>query len=461
MLLHESVSKLATKFILEDHSILQSLDACIMSLRESRTASAENSIWLNLPEDEFRQNLVTLEERTNTIPMDPCVFNSTTWDSDCSKRRYMLPLELEQQVADDFACLVAVAEGAQSVAAVCIEQCLNGEGITLRFAAMDLSLNESVKMALQASADVLQQAASSSEHSLDSYTELLFDILMKLHESRMLARLRSQKWEKPKYLSKSHKKPLWQDFANLAHRAQLAYQKHEKNLRSSVETQIKDLSLVYKDFETAEDNLSSLKSLVDASFKFCSSNEIKDYLQRLLHQTKTTSQIAAAIKSLRQIQKITAHRRIATSLITTAKAYPTLFRKINIAYLTPYKSVPTTIGYHEWAKSCHLHAEVQLAVYYDLNPEYRPRVIGISKWLCYLCYRFLEKHGMFFPSKTHGQLFDQWTVPDLEEFGEEVVGRYRRIVEGMNEVVVGQIAEEPMLSRLKPMTSCTVDHLLV
>lgn len=432
-----------------------------MSLREPRTASAENSIWLDLPEDVFRQNLVTLEERTNTIPMDPRIFSPKVWKSDGAGSTYVLPLGVEQQVADDFACLVAVAEGAQSVAAVCIEQFPSDKGMTLRFAAMDLSLDEIVKVALRASVRVLEQVASmprqDDEVDLGTYVETLFDIIIRLHESRLLARLRSQKWEKPRYLSKSHKKPLWQDFVNLAHRAQFAYQKHEKSMRLHIETLIKNLSLVHEDFETFEDNLSSLKSLVDASFVFCSNSDIKDYLQRLSSQTKQTSQIAAAIKSLRQIQKIAAHRRMAISLVKAAREHPSLFSKIDIAYLIPYKGVPTSIGHHEWAKSCHVHAEVQLAVYYDLNPEYRPRVIGISKWLCYLCYRFLDAHKMFFPSKTHGQLFDQWTIPDLAGFDDGLVGRYRGIVLNMNEVIVGQIAEEPQLSRLKPMTSCTVD----
>jgi hypothetical protein len=427
---------------------------------EVRTACEEKSIWLELPEDTFREHLVTLQDRTNTIPMDPKVFKPTEWVSEWDiGSSHRLPLEVEQQVADDFACLAAVAEGAQSVAAVCIEEHTKLPGVTIRFAAVDISLDEDVKTALGTVADILMHAASASESgntTSDTYVKRLFDVLIELHRSRILARLRSSKWEKPKYLSKSHKKPLWQDFPNLIHRAQFAYTKQEKTTRQTVESQLNALSLIYEGFETTKDDF-SLKHLVGASLEFCSREEIKDFLRRLQSQTNQTAQVAGAIKSLRQIQKIAAHRRMSISLIQIAQKYTSLFQIITIAYLAPYKSVPTTIGYHAWARTCHVHAEVQLAVYYDLNPEYRPRVIGTSKWLCYLCYWFLKAHKLFFPAKTHGQLYDQWTIPDLMEFDKAMVTRYRRVVRDMDEAIIRQIEGEPEMLRLKPMTSCTVD----
>jgi len=432
-----------------------------MPPRESRTAPADRSIWLEIREETFREHLVTLEERTNTIPMDPMIFSPEDWSSSGpSGCVYTLPLKTEQQVADDFACLVAVEEGAQSVAAVCIEEHVQPAGILFRFAAVDLSLSEDVKLALQAVADVLMKAASTANLEKFSNGDInhLYDLVITLHQYRLLARLRSSKWDKPRYLSKSHKKPLWQDFPNLVHRTQFAYTKQEKALRQLVESHLDSLSLVYKRFESAEDDLvSSLKRLVNDSYEFCSNKVIKEYLQRLQSQTKRTSQIAAAIKSLHQIQKIATYRRASIFLVNTAHQYPTLFQNITIAYLDPYQSVPTSIGYHEWAKTCHVHAEVQLAVHYDMNPQYQPRIIGTSKWLCYLCHQFLQAHKLFFPSKTHGQLYDQWTIPDLCDFNDDILQRYRNIIKAMDSVTLGQLECEPELTRLKPMTSCAVD----
>jgi OTT_1508-like deaminase len=424
---------------------------------DPRTASQDKSVWFDLPEERFRQHLVSLQERTGPTPMDPQVFSIGKWFSisPSVNESYVLPVDIEQQLADDFAFLAAVAEGAQSVAAVCIEENSRTSGMTLRFAAMDVSKNEAVKMALQGLCSILSRAATlgSDESSFVPITPL-FHHIIQLHFHRLLARLRSSKWEKPKYLSKSHKKPLWKDFANLVHRAQHTYSKKEKTIREMVENRLKELAMIYEHFEASEDQMSSMMELVNVSFIFSLAEEIKDYSQRLQNSTKHTHQVASAIKTLRQIQKIASYRRICLLLVSAARKYPSLFQQVRIEYLVPYMEVPTSIGYHEWATTCHVHAEVQLAVYYDLNRNYRPRCIGTSKWLCYLCYQFLSAHNQFFPSKTHGRMFDQWTLPDLMEFNEALVQDYRRILKEMDGTVLQQIENEPQVRKLQRMTSC-------
>ena len=442
-----------------------------MERKEICTASSNRSIWLELPEDTFRQHLVQLEERSNAIPIDPIVFTAEEWlsnSSDMAENSYTLPLETEQQVADNFAFLAAVAEGAQSVAAVCVEEHNGSGGIKIRFAALDISLNESIKTALQTTSSILTEAASKPREDFSVHFEQLFPLVIGFHSHRILARLRSVKWEKPKYLSKTHKKPLWKDFPNLIHRVQFHYTKEEKSLRQFVEGALHELAAIYECFETYDTELSSLQHLVDASFTFSSNDGIRDFTRRLQGTRKPTCQLAAAIKSLRQIGKIASYRRVCISLLQTARTYPHLFREIRIVYLTPYKSVPTAIGYEDWAKTCHVHAEIQLAVYYDLQttshteetPEsqsrgavLRPRCIGTSKWLCYLCYLFLQAHNQFFIKRTHGRLYDQWTVPDLLDYGEEILRRYRGILKVIDDVVVNGISENPEMGRLAPMTS--------
>ena len=151
---------------------------------------------------------------------------------------------------------------------------------------------------------------------------------------------------------------------------------------------------------------------------------------------------------------------------------------MQLAFLTPYKSVSTEIGYEAWATTCHVHAEVQLAVFYDLlsqpssamdakldsfNEDFRrPRVIGTSKWLCYLCHLFLSCHGGFVPANTHGRLYDQWTVPDLIEYQPELRAQYRGILRAMDDEVLQETrnavpagADESSFVRWRaePMTS--------
>lgn len=373
-------------------------------------------------------------------------------------------------MADDFACLVAVEEGAQSVAAVCIEEHPHAPRLRLQFAAMDVSFNDAVRTALEEVSIILSKAAASNISSfsdlLPDPVDALFHTIIRLHLRRLLARLRSRKWVKPKYLSKSHKKPLWQDVENLVHRADFAYTKKEKAAKALVKKLLDELAAVYEAFEkSSEDDATEMEGVVMASFGFFSTDAIKEYLIRLENSVGATptSQVASAIKSLRQIQKIASYRRISVSLVKFAKDYPRLFESgISFAYLTPYQSVPTIVAYEEWAKTCHVHAEIQLAVHYDLifqqEPDlfFLPRAIGISKSLCYLCYRFLKAHQKFFPSRTHGRLYDQWTVPDLAEFDDATVSRYRSILKDIDGEVVRHRDNEPELRRIEPMTSIDV-----
>ncbi len=65
-------------------------------------------------------------------------------------------------------------------------------------------------------------------------------------------------------------------------------------------------------------------------------------------------------------------------------------------------------------KFAKVHAEIQLLLHYELHPELqRPRVICSSKSACYLCNLFVRLHGVYHISRTHGRLYEKWTLPDL------------------------------------------------
>jgi hypothetical protein len=341
-----------------------------MERKDIRTRSIDESIWCDLSKDTFRQHLVNLEETTNAVPIAPQYFSAADWlpaSPHDPNTKYSLPLVVEQRLADDFASLVAVDEGAQSVAAVCVEQHLGPPSLTLRFAALDISLNNETKTALEGWSSILSTVDADREENGSNAMKVLYHSIVRLHRRRLLARLRSSHWEKPKYLSKSHKKPLLKDIDNLIHRAQFSYTRKEAESRLQVEKHLRDLVSTYQAFENISGNhLEDLYSLVAASFEFCSTASIQDFLVRLEDSigSTPTPQVASAIKSLRQIQKIASYRRIPISLVSIATRYPQMFTHgLSMAYLPPYQSIPTLIGYESWARTLHVHAEVQLALH--------------------------------------------------------------------------------------------------
>ena len=430
---------------------------------DPRSAQADKSIWQNLTEDKFRHHLVQLAERTNSVPMEPEVFSFESWLGDGNSNNHenhLLPFAVEHQLADDFALLAAVEEGAQSVAAACIEEFSDGKGLTVVLAAMD-AVKPRHQDALSGIARALMDLAHGrykdviiDSHSLPDLRGRIF----RLHRNRIIARLRSVRWPKPQYLAESHKKPLWKDFTNLIHRAQFLYSKREQRSRFAIQLRLQKLALLYEGFEDAGTDFlqdqNYLTRVVEESYRLCTCDDMKAYVHRL-QTVRATAQVAAAIKCVRQIEKIAAYWRIPMSLLRAVEQYPSLFMEMNFQYLTPYKSIPTSIAYESWAKTCHVHAEVQLAAYYDLQgPKQRlsPRVIGTSKYMCFLCLLFVKAHGKLFPASTHGRLYDQWTIPDLAEYSTGQTQRYRRIIQEMNDQILEIAVLEPKW-RPEPMTS--------
>ena len=63
-----------------------------------------------------------------------------------------------------------------------------------------------------------------------------------------------------------------------------------------------------------------------------------------------------------------------------------------------------------------VHAEVQLLYFYEIQQVPTvPRILSASKSACYLCHLFISSHGKFRVPRTHGRLYDRWTLPDIPQ----------------------------------------------
>lgn len=102
------------------------------------TSSDAKSIWRGLDRNQFRTNIVALQRASNQVPCDPKKHSRNEWHNPRISHddpSYLLPFEVEQQLADDFAFIAAAEEGVQAVSAVALEESLDPAGLTIRLAA--------------------------------------------------------------------------------------------------------------------------------------------------------------------------------------------------------------------------------------------------------------------------------------------------------------------------------------
>ncbi|KMP10261.1 hypothetical protein CIRG_09942 [Coccidioides immitis RMSCC 2394] len=90
-----------------------------------------------------------------------------------------------------------------------------------------------------------------------------------------------------------------------------------------------------------------------------------------------------------------------------------------------------------------VHAELQLAAFYDLHPEHRPsfRFIGVSKKSCYLCDRFLAVYPQSMStSACHQKLYLSWIPPPTSS--PQVYATYKTLVLKLTQVMEATIRQE-------------------
>ncbi|KAK3700511.1 hypothetical protein LTR37_015912 [Vermiconidia calcicola] len=108
-----------------------------------------------------------------------------------------------------------------------------------------------------------------------------------------------------------------------------------------------------------------------------------------------------------------------------------------------------------------VHAEVQILLFYELNPTLRrPRVVCSSKSACYLCNLFFKIHGQFQTPRTHGRLYNKWTLPCWTSEQSYMVKKITPIMEKFNKALERKILEvlgQQVLRLNHPNESAVVD----
>ncbi|GAE00101.1 hypothetical protein AN5503.2 [Paecilomyces variotii No. 5] len=115
------------------------------------TAPPDDSIWKGFNEATFRQNIASLEKTFRNKPGPKESVPRHDWEkrrAELSSQDYIIPFNTEQQLAEDFAFLVAAEPESRATSAVCIEEQSEPEGLVVRLAA-DEPVTTRVRKALK------------------------------------------------------------------------------------------------------------------------------------------------------------------------------------------------------------------------------------------------------------------------------------------------------------------------
>jgi hypothetical protein len=95
-----------------------------------------------------------------------------------------------------------------------------------------------------------------------------------------------------------------------------------------------------------------------------------------------------------------------------------------------------------------VHAEIQILLFYEQRlHQDLPRVICASKSACYLCYLFLKVHGRFIVPRTHGKIYDRWTLPTYMTLDWKKNTKLLSVMHGFNqalETAIRQVLTGPV-----------------
>ena len=204
--------------------------------------------------------------------------------------------------------------------------------------------------------------------------------------------------------------------------------------------------------------LAAIKLAVQKSYEICTSGGTCSIQTTIAAHGLDSGQICKE-RVIRQVNKIGRYWGLCIDMAEDSRRYSALFKNISLDFLAPYTKAKSKVYAKATPKGfvkCHVHAEIQLLVHLDQRGQsdfVRPRVIGVNKAACYLCNLFFLTRGLYFITKTHGRLHEQWTLPDLKDFSDQQRREYRRIITTMTEVLKTTTKSQSKRKRVEPMQS--------
>ena len=303
----------------------------------------------------------------------------------------------------------------------------------------------------------------------------MFDQVIVLSQNRIHGRLQSAFWQPPAHRQREDRKPLYSNLREVSLRIEELPSRNGEKSRTLLQ-KLNDLCELFQRLDTQPGASSNLPAILKNIVKQCYAVSTSDGTCTFGETVTSYGYEPKAVcknKYIEQVYKLGRYWGLCVYLAAASRKYWSIFQSMDLATIRPYRSITSPISFKGGSVKCHVHAEIQLLIYYDSNPDVsipKPRVLGVSKAACYLCNLFSKKHAEFFLSQTHGQLYDQWNVPDLADFDTAQKLKYRNILKSMDTELQNTIKrerarhrsqkrQEPLGSRLNLATAFPLSPL--
>ncbi|KZL65166.1 ott 1508-like deaminase [Colletotrichum incanum] len=397
-------------------------------------------LWTINDETKFHQAIAQLSKLRQT-PLQEANYRHQ-YRGGPQSSDHVLRLEDEMQLADHVAFIAHSSEGFPEIAAACIEERPDQQGLLIRLARNELRRTEEVKSircllrVLEGCAsggmlaillDVRQQLTWEVLHR-NAVQDRLFNEVLAISENRILQRLMP-----PWYPAPSH----W-NAKQRQKRTSLHYRMTTLLLPKLRGSKFERIYLNLTDVIEALEPLESkqvgpdLHKHVKIAVQCCANASIGTEQKSLELQLKhILNQLSeAARKVVVQIDKIARYLNLSRDLakMVMRKAYRNIFKEIT---LKPLLS-PSPVLPNGTANLCFVHAEVQLILHYErVSCVPTPRFIGCSKSACFLCDLLIKRHGRFQISFAHQRIYPKWTMPNVDWMTQKQIEAWRKTINGM------------------------------
>ena len=251
----------------------------------------------------------------------------------------------------------------------------------------------------------------------------MFDIIVQLNCNKILGRLGSTRFHRPAHLIKT-REPLSARLRQLYLTTVQAssFRRNSEDV-DRFDHQISSFEASFGRLEEgkSEHTIANVKHAIKQAFDLTNDGvNLPERLKALGCQT-----LHLDSRDVREVGKVSNYWRISRHLAICSQRFRESFANAEWYPVPSYK----TSSRSKVLPRQHVHAEIQLLVYYETtSPQLMPRIIGASKEACFLCDSFIRAHGRFSISGAHRQMFPQWTVPDLKQYTSQTVLHLRQVL---------------------------------